>query len=43
MLFENYLIKAVQFVGRSNVANGAVQPEGVVVLDVLTIMSLVMQ
>ena len=35
-LFENLLVPAVQFVGRRNVADGAVQPYVVVMIDVLS-------
>ncbi len=31
-LFENILIKAVQFIGRNDVTNGTMQPDGVVVM-----------
>ena len=34
-LFENLLFPAIQFVGWSNVTDGTVQPDGVVVVDVL--------
>ena len=34
-LFEYFFVSAVQLVGWCHVANGAVQPDGVVVFDVL--------
>lgn len=33
--FENLLLSAVEFVGRRDIPDGAVQPDGVVILDVL--------
>lgn len=33
--FEYFQVSAVQFVGRCNIADGAMEPDGVVVFDVL--------